>query len=246
MSTGQILLLGAIAGSTIFIGLPIGRVQNASIGPEGDAQRDGHRDPALPALRRARATASTPVDDSLKAAVHHGGSWGDFVGLAALLAVGFGVGLLSLVYYDRWMARERAKSLLGPGAASAAEFEPSWIHGMSSAALARAPDRDRHRPAQLRRGPRDRPVRRARRDEPRARPDHRLRAPQRHRGLRHRRAARRRHRAAELALPDRARPDRRRPDLPRHARRPGVDEHRGLRRASSRSRPARSSTSSCS
>ena len=149
------------------------------------------------------ANGVEPVDDSLKAAVHDGGSWGDFVGLAALLALGFGVGLLGLVYYDRWMARERAKSLLGPGAASAAEFEPSWIHGMSSAQLARRPDRDRHRPAQLRRGSRDRAVGRARRDEPRARADHRLRAPQRHRGLRHRRAARRRQRAAELAVPAR-------------------------------------------
>jgi ZIP family zinc transporter len=79
------------------------------------------------------ANGVEPVDNSLKAAVHDGGSWGDFVGLAALLALGFGVGLLGLVYYDRWMARERAKSLLGPGAASAAEFEPSWMHGMSSA-----------------------------------------------------------------------------------------------------------------
>ena len=40
---------------------------------------------------------------------------------------------------------------------------------------ARAADRDRDRPAQLRRGPRDRPVGRGRRDLARARPDHRLR-----------------------------------------------------------------------
>ena len=37
------------------------------------------------------------------------------------------------MHYDRWMAKQRAKSMLGPGAASAMEFEPSWIHGMSSA-----------------------------------------------------------------------------------------------------------------
>ena len=30
MSTGQILLLGALAGITIFIGLPMGRVQGIS------------------------------------------------------------------------------------------------------------------------------------------------------------------------------------------------------------------------
>jgi ZIP family zinc transporter len=132
VTSSQILLLGAVAGSTIFVGLPIGRVQNASI--------------ALKATLSATATGILlfllydvlshgvgPVDNSLTSAVHHGGSWGDFAGLAVLLAVGFGVGLLGLVHYDRWMSHQRSKSLLGPGAASATEFEPSWIHGMSSA-----------------------------------------------------------------------------------------------------------------
>ena len=132
MSTGQVLLLGAIAGSTIFIGLPVGRMQNASTALKAtlSATATGI---LLFLLYDVLANGVAPVEDSLKAAVHTGGSWGDFLGLAALLALGFGVGLLGLVYYDRWMGRERAKSLLGPGAASAAEFEPSWIHGMSSA-----------------------------------------------------------------------------------------------------------------
>jgi zinc transporter, ZIP family len=132
VSSSQILLLGAVAGSTIFIGLPVGRLDGASI--------------ALRAFLCASATGILlflffdvlehgvgPVRNALDGAVKEGGSWGDFVGLAALLAGGFGVGFLGLVHYDRWMARQRAKSMLGPGAASAAEFEPSWIHGMSSA-----------------------------------------------------------------------------------------------------------------
>jgi len=125
-------LLGAVAGSTIFVGLPAGRIQRAGTALKAtlSATATGI---LLFLLYDVLANGVAPVDDSLKAAVHHGGSWGDFAGLAALLALGFGVGLLGLVYYDRWMARERAKSLLGPGAASAAEFEPSWIHGMSSA-----------------------------------------------------------------------------------------------------------------
>src|ERR671930_2113951 len=40
---------------------------------------------------------------------------------------------MSLVYYDRWMARQRNRSMLGPGAASAAEFEAGWAGGMSPA-----------------------------------------------------------------------------------------------------------------
>ena len=132
MSTSQILLLGAVAGSTIFVGLPVGRMQNVGTGVKAtlSATATGI---LLFLLYDVLANGVEPVDSSLKAAVHQNGSWGDFLGLAFLLALGFGVGLLGLVYYDRWMARERAKALLGPGAASAAEFEPSWIHGMSSA-----------------------------------------------------------------------------------------------------------------
>jgi ZIP family zinc transporter len=132
VSTAQILLLGAVAGSTIFIGLPVGRLNNSST--------------ALKAGLSAAATGILlflffdvlehgvdPVESALNSAVKDGGSWGDFVGLAALLAGGFALGLLGLVHYDRWMSKQRAKSMLGPGAASAVEFEPSWIHGMSSA-----------------------------------------------------------------------------------------------------------------
>jgi ZIP family zinc transporter len=132
VSTSQILLLGAIAGSTIFVGLPVGRMQNVGTGVKAtlSATATGI---LLFLLYDVLANGVEPVDSALKAAVHQNGSWGHFAGLALLLALGFGVGLLGLVYYDRWMARERAKALLGPGAASAAEFEPSWIHGMSSA-----------------------------------------------------------------------------------------------------------------
>ena len=96
--------------------------------------------------------------------------------------------------------------------------------------LARAHDRDRHRPPQLLRGPRDRPVGGRRRGGARADARDRLCPPQRDRGLRHRRAALRRRRAADLALPAPARSHRRRPDVPRHAHRPGVDERGALGR----------------
>jgi ZIP family zinc transporter len=39
---------------------------------------------------------------------------------------------MSLVYYDRWMAHQRGKALLGPGAAASAEFEPSWMARLSA------------------------------------------------------------------------------------------------------------------
>ena len=46
-----------------------------------------------------------------------------FFGLATLLTVGFGVGLLSLAGYDAWLSRRRKEAKLGPGAASIAEYQ---------------------------------------------------------------------------------------------------------------------------
>jgi zinc transporter, ZIP family len=74
-----------------------------------------------------------PVETSLDRAVHAGGSWSHFLALALLFASGFAIGLLSLVAYDRWMGAQRSRAMLGPGAASAAEYEPTGLAGMSSA-----------------------------------------------------------------------------------------------------------------
>ena len=48
-----------------------------------------------------------------------------FAELAATVVVGVVVGLMSLVYYDRWMANRRTRTpaaKFGPGAAAAAEL----------------------------------------------------------------------------------------------------------------------------
>src|SRR5918994_4925505 len=115
MGTGQTLLLGAIAGVTIFLGLPLGRYREANI--------------RLKALFMALAAGILlflffdvlahgwePVEH---AAEEH--LWGDLAGFGLLFAGGIAAGLMSLVYYDRWMGRQRGKALLRPGAASAAE-----------------------------------------------------------------------------------------------------------------------------
>jgi zinc transporter, ZIP family len=122
MSTAQTLLLGAIAGSTIFLGLPIGRMQGVSA--------------ATKAFLASIATgilififwdvmsgAVEPIEEALTA-----GHDGRFIWLSTLLFVGFGIGLMSLVYYDQWMKRRRRKAFLGPGAASTAEFESESEH----------------------------------------------------------------------------------------------------------------------
>jgi ZIP family zinc transporter len=126
MSTGQTLVLGAVAGLTIFVGLPMGRLGGTS-----------------PAVRAALSSVATgilvflfwdvvshgvePVDSHLEA---H--AWAGFAGYATLLALGFAGGMMSLVYYDRWLTSKRATPLVGPGAAAADEFEHrSWLEALT-------------------------------------------------------------------------------------------------------------------
>src|SRR5215831_17861692 len=117
MSSGQILLLGAIAGATIFLGLPLARVQSVSMKTKAflSALAIGI---LLFLLWDVLAAAVEEVEGALTA-----GDDARFFGLATLLTVGFGVGLLSLAGYDAWLTRRRKEAKLGPGAASIAEFQ---------------------------------------------------------------------------------------------------------------------------
>ena len=121
MSTDRILFLGALAGLTIFLGLPIGRLRRPALRLKAflSAAATGI---LLFLLWDVLGAASGPVEAALSAAAAQGGSWPYFIGLAALFAGGLTVGLLSLVYWDRWLAQRRAADMLGPGSASAAEF----------------------------------------------------------------------------------------------------------------------------
>jgi len=119
MSTGHILLLGAIAGATIFIGLPVGRMRG--LGPNARAGLSSLATGILVFLFwDVMTNAVDPIEMSLNA---H--SWGRFAELSVLGVAGFVAGLMSLVYYDAWMkgrADRRASSLVGPGAAAIDEF----------------------------------------------------------------------------------------------------------------------------
>src|SRR6185436_14952001 len=106
MSTTQTLLLGAIAGITIFIGLPVARLRNVPLNVRSmlAAVATGI---LVFLLWDVLTHAVEPTEDALVA-----GNDGRFLWLAALLAVGFAVGLLSLVYYDSWMKARRRKAFL--------------------------------------------------------------------------------------------------------------------------------------
>lgn len=133
MDEAQTLLLGFVAGATIFLGLPLGRMRAPA--------------PGLRVFLNAVAIgilvflawdvlshAWEPVDAAL-AAVHDGsGGLGPVLGFAALFLGGLSVGLLSLVGYENWLRRHGSRPAPatgrhGPGAMAATETQarsPGW------------------------------------------------------------------------------------------------------------------------
>jgi ZIP family zinc transporter len=121
MSETQTLLLGFIAGVTILVGLPLGRVR---------APRPGRRQ-FLNALAigillfliwDVLANAFEPLDTAL-GQLHDGKAGiGPVAGYGALFFLGITVGLMSLVYYERWLVGRRQPKNFGPGAMAPGEL----------------------------------------------------------------------------------------------------------------------------
>src|SRR5213078_74253 len=102
MSPARIALLGAIAGFTIYLGLPIGRLRAPML--RAKALLNGVAVGVLVFLLwDILAHAWEPVDGAL--ADHH---YGPALRDGAVLALGLGAGLVGLVYFDRWVAGRRA------------------------------------------------------------------------------------------------------------------------------------------
>ncbi|MGN6130381.1 MAG: ZIP family metal transporter [Nocardioidaceae bacterium] len=141
MSLPTTLLLGLIAGATILLGLPVGRLRRPT--------------PSLRLLLNAVAigvlvflvwdvlsAAWEPIDSALGALHEGNGGLGSAVGYGLLFVVGVSVGLLSLVWYERWMARKVAAKPStapvrpqGPGAMTLGEVQPP--RGIASWSVAR-------------------------------------------------------------------------------------------------------------
>jgi ZIP family zinc transporter len=126
MSTTETLILGAIAGFTIFLSLPMARMRNltAGVGVALNAVATGI---LIFLFWDVVSHGVEPVDVHLQA--HH---WASFAGYAALLSSGFAAGMMCLVYYDRWLKNKRATPLVGPGAAAVDEFDHrSWFEALT-------------------------------------------------------------------------------------------------------------------
>src|SRR5437867_1770208 len=100
MSYGQTILLGALAGVTIFLGLPLGRLRNPR--------------PRLKALLNAVSAgilifllfdilqnATEPLEHLVERASEGAPAWGRFAGLATVYVGGMACGLLSLLYLSK-------------------------------------------------------------------------------------------------------------------------------------------------
>ena len=125
MSTAHILLLGAIAGATIFLGLPVGRVN--TFGPVVRACLSALATGILLFLFWDVLTGAVdPIESALEAR-----RWGRFAWLSGIGTAGFAVGLMGLVHYAIWMRRRagrRVTPMVGPGAAAVDEYRyRRWI-----------------------------------------------------------------------------------------------------------------------
>jgi len=121
MSLTKTLILGLIAGVTIVLGIPLGRIRRPM--------------PSLRLLLNAIAVgillflvwdvlsaAWEPIDGALSDAHEHVGGLAPAFGYGALFVIGVSVGLLSLVGYERYMATTTAR--VTARAAAAASDRP--------------------------------------------------------------------------------------------------------------------------
>jgi len=135
MPQEQIVVLGIIAGATIFIGLPVGRLTGA-----GASLRAFLSAIAVGILLflfwDVISAAVDSIESTLLGAVHGTGSWSDFALLAATGALGLAASLLGLVAYERWLAMRGARSAgLGEAAGTAPAGSPPAATGRQLAIL---------------------------------------------------------------------------------------------------------------
>jgi len=127
MSMGEILALGAIAGFTVYLGLPLGRMRNTSTQVRSFLNA-GATGILLFLFWDVLTKVVEPIEAALTAATKGDGTWIHFGWLALVFVVSLTVGLMSLVYYDLWLQRRtRATVAFGPGAANVDEFRAGPI-----------------------------------------------------------------------------------------------------------------------
>src|SRR6266581_3773169 len=120
VSTGQTVLLGAIAGATIFLGLPLGRLKAPRLVMKA-LLHGASAGILLFLLLEIFEGAFDPLEHAVEK-LHRGeGGIGPVFGFGAVFVVGIGLGLLSLLYVTKYQRSRRPSPTIGPGAMSLAE-----------------------------------------------------------------------------------------------------------------------------
>jgi ZIP family zinc transporter len=108
MNFASTIALGGIAGFTIYLGLPVARIKNPS-----RAWQNFLNSLAVGILvflfYDMLEHAFEPIKESMATAKT--GSAGEFLGLIALFVIGFAVGLVALIYFDRVMIKPTAQKV---------------------------------------------------------------------------------------------------------------------------------------
>jgi ZIP family zinc transporter len=119
VSEARIIVLGLIAGGSIFLGLPIGRMKRPApqLRQFLNALAIGI---LIFLLWDVLAHAYDPITMALSQLHHHSGSLTTLIGYTLLFFGGLGVGLLSLTYYDKFLKRQKPRPA-GPGAMATTE-----------------------------------------------------------------------------------------------------------------------------
>jgi ZIP family zinc transporter len=137
VSFPQTIALGALAGFTIFLGLPVGRMQLL-----GNRARVALAMFAVGVLAfifvDVLSNGLTIVDDTLTAVKHHHQSLGYLIWLVVLLAGGFTLGSAGLAMLERTIRPANPKRPPIAGAAEAATLEPDPLARELDAARRRA------------------------------------------------------------------------------------------------------------
>jgi ZIP family zinc transporter len=118
LNQASVALMGAVAGLTIFLGLPVARMR--FVGPRAQGFLNALATGVLLFLLvEILGHANGAVEDAMKAG--RGAGMARFAALAAVYVAGLTAGLLGLVWFNRVvLARVRSRTLRGPGAAVAA------------------------------------------------------------------------------------------------------------------------------
>jgi ZIP family zinc transporter len=134
MSETRTLILGGIAGMTILLGLPLGRLRRPMPGVRQflNAVAIGI---LLFLVWDVLSHAWIPIDTALSNLHNHKAGMGPVVGYGLLFFAGIGAGLISLLYYERFLGRPDTRRS-GPGAMYVGEL-PARRFGVAGLSPAR-------------------------------------------------------------------------------------------------------------